>query len=81
MTTALMSYGNAPTIEPLVSYDAGEGCDVWVFSKAWHFAVTLYDRDADILMTDVRMFDTLEPAVLYAIDVATKSQALIQGSR
>jgi hypothetical protein len=81
MTTILGSYGDAPTVEPIVSYDAGEGCDIWVYSKAWHFAVTLYDRDADLLLSNVRMFDTLEPAVLYAIDVATKSQALIQGSR
>lgn len=81
MNTILGSYGNAPMVEPIVSYDAGEGCDVWVFSKAWHFAVTLYDRDANLLMSNVRMFDTLEPAVLYALDVATKSQALIAGSR
>ena len=62
----ILSYGTAPSVTPLVTYDAGEGCDVWVFSKARHFAVALYDRDAGWLMSDVRMFDTLESAVLYA---------------
>ena len=82
----ILSYGTAPSVTPLVTYDAGEGCDVWVWRTAAHYAVGLYDADANLLldgwrMFDASQFDAAEQAAVYAMTQAAMSQAVIQGSR
>ena len=82
----ILSYGTAPSVTPLVTYDAGEGCSFWVWRTAAHYVVGLYDADADRLLDGVRMFnaaefDAAEQAAVYAMTQAAKSQAVIQGSR
>ncbi len=82
----ILSYGTAPSVTPLVTYDAGAGCEFWVWRTAAHYAVGLYDADADLLLDGWRMFDATEfdaaeKAAVYAMTQAAKSQAVIQGGR
>ena len=81
MTTQILSYGTAPSVTPLVTYDAGENCYFWVWRTATRYAVGLYDADAELLMDGWRMFDAAEQASVYAMTQAAMSQAVIQGGR
>jgi hypothetical protein len=84
--TQILSYGTAPSVTPLVTYDAGEGCEFWVWRTAANYVVGLYDVDADLLLDGVRMFnaaefDAAEQAAVYAMTQAATSLAIIEGSR
>jgi len=84
--TQILSYTTAPSVIPLVTYDAGEGCEFWVWRTAANYVVGLYDVDANVLLDGVRMFnaaefDAAEQAAVYAMTQAAKSLTVIQGSR
>jgi hypothetical protein len=84
--TQIVSYGTVPIVTPLVTYDAGEGCEFWVWRTAANYAVGLYDVDANLLLDGMRMFnaaefDAAEQAAVYAMTQAAKSLAVIEGGR
>lgn len=80
----ILSYGTAPSVTPLVTFDAGDGCYFWMWRTPTHYAVGLYDADANLLVDGLRMFNATEcdaaaQAAFYAMTQAAHRASRITG--